>query len=92
MASVCCRAVTTRDEIRSFILEQIKPGTELGELTDDYPLIDRGVIDSIGIFQLVSFVEGEFGIEIDDAELVEEHFGTIAGLARLIESKQPSSG
>ena len=44
----------------------------------------------MGIFQVVSFLEAEYGIEIDDEDLVPDNFGTIEGIARLVESKQGS--
>jgi acyl carrier protein len=59
-------------------------------LTDEYPLIDGQVLDSLGIYQLVSFLESEFGIEILDQELIPENFGTIGDLARLVSSKRRS--
>jgi acyl carrier protein len=74
--------------LRDFILRELNWNGRREELTDDYPLIRRRVLDSLGIFQVVSFVESEFGVEILDEELVPDHFGTIAGIARLVESKQ----
>lgn len=75
-------------KLRDFIVRELSWNGSRDELTDDYPLIERRVLDSLGIFEVVTFVESEFGIEIVDEELVPEHFGTIDGIARLIESKQ----
>jgi len=75
-------------KLRDFIIQELSWNGTQDDLTYDYPLIERRVLDSLGIFQVVSFVESEFGIEIQDEELVPEHFGTIDGIARLIESKQ----
>lgn len=55
---------------------------------DDYPLLEKDVLDSMGIFQVVAFLEDEFGIEVDDAELVSENFETIGSIAELIDSKR----
>ncbi len=55
---------------------------------DDYPLLEKGVLDSMGIIQVVAFLEDEFGIEVDDAELVPENFETIGSIAELIDSKR----
>jgi acyl carrier protein len=76
-----------QDRLRSFILEELQFEGDPGDLTDDYPLLEKGVIDSAGIFQVVSFVETEFGVEIANEELVPEHFGTLGGISRLVESK-----
>lgn len=74
--------------LRNFIISELSWNGSAQKLTDDYPLIEGGVIDSLGIFQLVSFVESDFGMEVDDEELVPENFGTIGAIARLVETKQ----
>jgi acyl carrier protein len=76
------------DAIRKFIAEELS-SNGLGEsLADDYPLLDRQVIDSLGLFQLVGFLETEFGVEVDDEELVPGNFGTIGDIARLVDDKR----
>ena len=57
-------------------------------LTDTYALIDHKVVDSVGIYQLVAFIEVEFDVEILDEELVVTNFATIDDIARLIASKR----
>ena len=77
-----------RDRVRSFIINELQYEGDPADLTDDYPLLEKGVIDSAGIFQVVSFVETEFGVEIENEELVPEHFGTLGGIGRLVASKR----
>lgn len=60
-------------------------------LADDFKLIEARVIDSMAIFQLVSFIETEFGITWEPEELVLRNFETIANLAAFILSKQNGS-
>lgn len=57
-------------------------------LSDDALLL-RGRIDSIGLMELLTFVEDEFGVVLDPDDIDEEHFGTIDRLASLVESKLP---
>jgi acyl carrier protein len=76
-----------QDRLRTFIVEELQYEGEPSQLTEDLPLLERGVIDSVGIFQLVSFIETEYGVEIADEELVPQHFGTLGGISRLIETK-----
>jgi acyl carrier protein len=80
--------MSVEDRIRSFVIEELGFGDDPARLTTDYPLLEKGVVDSAGIFQLVSFVEAEYGVEIEDQELVPEHFGTLGGLARLVKAKR----
>ena len=80
--------MSTQEKLRTFIVDELQPEATATQLTDDYPLLTSGVIDSIGIYQIVGFVESEFGVEIADDELVEDNFGTIGELATLIDAKR----
>jgi acyl carrier protein len=75
-------------EIREYISQELASDRVDGRLTDDYPLLERQILDSMGMFQLVAYLESEFGIEIDDEELVPANFGTIGDIARLVEGKR----
>jgi acyl carrier protein len=79
--------MTPKQKIRQFVIENLNWNGDPISLSDDYPLIERHVVDSLGIFSIVSFVEDEFAVEVLDEELVPEHFGTIEGIARLVVSK-----
>ncbi len=78
---------TTEDRVRQFILEELDWDGPANELTDDYPLIDRDVIDSLGIFQIISFLESDWDIEVADEDLVPDNFASIAAIARLVALK-----
>jgi acyl carrier protein len=78
------------DRIRRFVVEDLHGPPQ--QLTVDYPLIERGVLDSLGIMHLVSFVEAEYGIIVEDEDLVPAHFGTIAAIAGYVGSKRGSGG
>ena len=80
----------TNTAITNFIIESLKFRGEPGELTPTYPLIDREAIDSMGIFQLVGFIEDEYGIEIGDDDLVVENFATVEAITSLVEKKRGS--
>jgi len=80
--------MTISDRIRGYIVEELSFSVGPEVLTDDYPLIDNEVLDSLGLFQLVAFIENDFDLEVLDDELVLENFGTIGDIARLIGSKR----
>lgn len=54
-------------------------------------LLDSGLVDSTGVFELVSFIEAEFGIKIEDEEILPEHFETIDNLAAFVNRKRTGS-
>ena len=73
--------------IRAHIQKELlydRPGVEL---SDDYPLIGEGVIDSLGLFNVIDFLEGEFGIKVGDEEIVLENFETVTKIRSLVEGK-----
>jgi len=73
--------------IRTFIVERLAPATGRTHLDDDDDLIDSGVVDSLGIFQLVAFLEESFGIAIGDEEITPENFGSITAIERLVAAR-----
>jgi acyl carrier protein len=81
----------TEDRLRQFIIDELNWNGRPDELTDSFPLIENGAVDSLGIFRIVSFIEDEFDVEILDEELVPQHFGTIGGVAHLVDGKTSSS-
>jgi|SRR3990172_7457034 len=54
----------------------------------DQSLIGSGILDSLTLLQLISFVEKRFGVQITDREMIPDNFQTIARIKALIESKQ----
>ncbi len=77
---------TTKDQIRQFILQsaQRKGVSTLG---DDESLSQNGVMDSLVIFRLVSFLEDTFNIRVADEEIVDENFQSVNGIEKFVESK-----
>ena len=63
--------------------EEILLDEETQALADDTPLLD-GTLDSLGLLRLVSFVEEEFGVDIDDADIIADNFRTVGHVARLV--------
>ncbi len=78
------------DRLREFIVGDLGWQGTPTLLTTDYQLIDNDVIDSLGIFELVTFIEEEFEIEIDDEELVLENFATLGTMGTLVRKKVPA--
>lgn len=57
------------------------------ELFHDYLLIDKGLLTSVQVMELVMFIEDRFGITVGDEDIVEENFATLDYIAGLVESK-----
>lgn len=59
-----------------------------GSFDDTTSFIDRGVIDSTGVLELVTFVEGEYGVTVADDEIVPANFDSISALAGFVARKR----
>ena len=73
--------------IRKFIQQEILKDPER-PIESDEALISSGLIDSFSLVDIALFVEREFGVRIDDAELSAENFDTLDELTTLINQRQ----
>jgi acyl carrier protein len=75
------------DRLRSFIAREVAVDLERELLNDDFPLVDSGALDSLGLFEIVAFIEDEFGVAVEDLDLVYENFQDVRSIARFVGSK-----
>ena len=61
-------------------------------LADDDPLLESGIVDSLGVLDLVSFIETEFEISVEDEDLLPEYFNSIERIATFVQNKQNEAG
>lgn len=79
-----------KEKIRSFIVENFLFG-DAGELKEDTSFLNDGIIDSTGILELVDYIEENFGIKVEDDELVPENLDSIKNLEAYITRKTQSA-
>ena len=77
-----------KDTIRQFVLSDCLAGESPANLKDDMPLRTSGILDSLATLRLVSFIEKEYGIELDAYETATESFDRIEDIVALIERKR----
>lgn len=77
-------------EIMNYVEREHMSGAPGAELTSDTNLIAEEIIDSLGIFTMITFINEQFGIEIEPEDVTLENFETIAAISRLISSNLPS--
>ncbi len=61
---------------------------EFADLDHDDSLLELGIIDSVKMMEMISFLEENFGIEVDDEELMPENFDSLNAIVAFIESKK----
>ena len=72
--------------VRTFLTNEL--GKDASQVGADDSLLESGTIDSMGVLQLVAFLETTYGIKIDDDDLMPDNFDTIAAIASFIERRQ----
>ena len=75
------------EKIRGFIVAQF-PTARGRSLGADERLLQNGVLDSMGVLNLVGYLEEEFSIEVADEDLVPENFETLHRLGAFVEGKR----
>ena len=75
--------------VRAYVLENFLYMRKDYEFSDTDSLMGHGVIDSMGVIELITFVQDEFQVEVDEEEITEENFGTIAAVSRFVQGKRP---
>ena len=77
----------TADKVRQFIKNNFYAASA-SDLTDDASLLDLGIVDSTGILEVVAYLEEEFGITVDDAEMLPENLDSIQNISAFVGRKQ----
>jgi acyl carrier protein len=73
-------------KVREFIVTNFPLAAKLS-VQDEESLMDRGIVDSLGILDIVQFLEREFSIEVTDDDLMPEHFSSIQGITSFTRQK-----
>jgi acyl carrier protein len=81
---------TIQETIRNFIIENFLFG-EPTEFSDGESLLEKGIIDSTGVLELVAYIEQTYGIKVEDEELVPENLDSISNVVEYISRKQAKS-
>jgi acyl carrier protein len=79
--------VPLTDKLLGYVTDTFLFG-QRGDLNAETMLLDKGIVDSTGVLELVTFVEEECGIKVADADLVPENFGSVARLVAYVERKK----
>ena len=78
-------------QVRRFIADNFLFREDRASVGDTESLLDAGLIDSTGILELVAFLENQFGIPIDDADIVPDNLDSIGTIVAFVEGKLTSA-
>jgi acyl carrier protein len=80
--------MSTENQIRSYILENFLFTSSSDAFADSDSILERGIIDSTGVLELIFFVEEQFGIKVADKEMVPDNFDSVDNIARFVQRKR----
>jgi acyl carrier protein len=80
-------AETVRDFVLSHLREPLEGiGLKPTDVPDDFDLLTQGVVDSLGLVQMISAIDQHFGIEVDFESLDPEHLTIVGPFCRYVEA------
>jgi acyl carrier protein len=77
--------------IRTYVTTELLYDRDAGALGDDDSLLGPGLLDSVAILRLVSWLEEEFGVSIPDEDVVPDQIESVSRLAALVRRRQGAS-
>ena len=82
---------TVEHEVRTFLAENFALGRDVSHLSGTQSLTERGFIDSVGIVEVLTFLETRYEIQISDDETVPDNIDTIDNIVRFVSEKRSAA-
>ena len=76
-----------KEVLKEFMINELVSSPELLYLDDSQSLLEEGIIDSVAVMKLLTFIEETYSIKIGDEELIPENFETLNTIENLITKK-----
>ncbi len=73
-----------KQQIKDFVIENFLMGDASSMLKDGESVLETGTIDSTGVLEVVTFLESNFGIKVDDKDLVPENLDSVNNLVKYV--------
>lgn len=81
------QTASLKDQIREFVQRELASAKGISSFSDQESLMESGVIDSLGIFRLVAFLEETFRVRIGDEEITHDNLRSVDSIEQLVLSK-----
>jgi acyl carrier protein len=76
--------------LRAFLASPVMPLAKASEFGDDDSFMEKGILDSTGVLELVGFIEQQFSIRVESDELVPDNLDSLSKVVSFIQSKGDS--
>jgi acyl carrier protein len=75
-----------RDKVRQFITTNFYV-SDPASLKDDQSLLEAGIVDSTGVLEVITFIESELGVTVEDTEMVPENLDAVNNIVKFVQKK-----
>ena len=80
--------MSTENALRNYILENYLFSDNPSDLNNTDSFLEQGILDSTGIMELIFFIEENYGLHVEDEEMVPENLDSIDNLVKFIAGKK----
>ena len=81
-----------QDRTKAYIRENFLYTRPDHPLAEDDRLLELGIIDSMGVMELIDFIQDTFGVEVQDDEITEDNLGTLRAITDYVAAKKGVAG
>lgn len=75
-------------QIREYIAKNLLFSEDGFSYSDEASFLQEGIVDSVGVLELVSFIEDKMGVKVEDREITPDNFDSVSNLAGFIRRKK----
>ena len=79
-----------RSDIRGFLGKEL--GRDLGNVSDADSMLEAGILDSLGVLELVGFIERQYAVKVTEDEMMPENFDTIDAIVAFVQGRRRAAG
>ncbi len=76
-----------KTQVKKYIHDTFLMGVDVDYFTDNASMIEKGIIDSTGVLELVAFLERTYDIRVEDADMVPENLDTLDNIEKFVARK-----
>jgi len=78
-------------EVRGYILENYLFTDDESVLANSDSFLQKGILDSTGILEVIYFIEDEYGVKVEDEEMIPENLDSVERLVAFVQRKQAAN-
>jgi acyl carrier protein len=83
--------MSAEKQIRNFVLENYLFTDDQSALDNEDSFLEKGILDSTGILEVIYFLEDEFGISVEDEEMIPENLDSVSRIVAYLGEKNSSA-